>query len=190
MKDFEREDDEILRYYEKVKINDPFHIWGTEFLLRVPLEKAEKFMSPDHGWTPETWEKSMMKKDHQSLVFEIEDYFQFSWELALAHNGMGCSKSLHHYMAWAWLLNDMELFDFCMHKSNFINFLCPVILSVGQLYELTGVLPEQQLDQFVFNNMAQGKPCLPNCQRGCGVGQPKLLRPFDFKSKSLILPKK
>lgn len=193
---FEREDDEIVRYYEKIAPADQFGIWGTELMLRLPLKTAERFMKKDHGWTEETWQKSMLKKDHESIVNEVEDYFQFAWEKAVGHRGVSANRSVIHYLAWSWLLNDMELFKFLMEPHNYANYGCPMLLAVAHKYELLDLLPSNPLDYEVFMNMAQGRPCLgSSCSRGCGRGKPGEFRPIALlvppngKVSGLILPK-
>lgn len=190
---FEREHDEITRYYEKVAANDIFGVWGTELLMRVPLEKATRFMKTDHGWTPETWERAQLKKDHESLVAEMEDYFQFAWEKAVGHRGVSASRTVQHYMAWAWLLNDMELMAYLMEPANYPNYGCPMLLAIAQVYDMMDLLPSNTLDYEVFMNMAQGRMCLGVCDRGCGHGNPSQLRPMSIltppNALKLIVPK-
>ncbi len=170
---FEREDDEIVRYYEKVAKGDVFGIWGTELLLRVPLKDAEKFMKRDHGWTEESWEKSRLKKDHESVVNEMEDFFQFAWEKAVGHRGISANRSIVHYLIWSWLINDMELMAYLMN----------CLLAVAQKYEFLDLMPTNPLDYEVFMNMAQGRACVGVCQRGCGRG-----RPLEFRPLSILVP--
>lgn len=180
---FERDDDEIIRYYQKIKPHDAWGIFGTEFLIRVPLAKAERFMSKDHGWTPETWEAAMHKKDHESVVAEIEDFFQFAWEKAITHRGLSSSKSIHYFLSWAWLLNDMELFAYLMAPQNYANYGCPMLLAVAQKYELMEFLPDNKYDREVFMRMAKGQVCSDICPGGCGLSAPG-----EFRPMGLILP--
>lgn len=190
---FEREDDEILRYYEKVQPHDMFKVWGTELLLRVPLDKAEKFMTKDHGWTPETWEKSMLKKDHESVLAEMEDYFQFATEKAITHRGLSASRSIAHYLCWSWLMNDMELFGYLMEDGNYPNYGCPQLLAVAHKHDMLDLLPDNVYDREVFMNMAVGQPCSKLCPGGCGRGNPGFFRPIEMvppaKKAGLIVPK-
>lgn len=192
---FEREDDEIVRYYEKIRANDIFGVWGTELLLRVPLSKAIPLMKSDHGWTEETWEKAKLKKDHETIVGEMEDYFQFGTEKALGHRGLSASRSVHHYLAWCWLINDMELFAYLMNDKNYANYGCPMLLAVAQKYDMLDLLPSNRIDYDVFMNMAQGRPCSDLCPGGCGQGTPGAFRPLAIlvppngAVKNLILPK-
>lgn len=192
---FERENEEIVRYYEKIRPADQFGIWGTELMLRLPLKEAEKFMKKDHGWTEETWSKSMLKKDHESIVNEVEDLFQFAWEKAVGHRGISANASITHYLAFMWLLNDMEMFAYLMNGKNYANYGCPMLLAVAHKYELLDLLPSNPVDYEAFINMASGRPCFKNCQRGCGVGRPVEFRPMSIlvppngKIASLVFPK-
>lgn len=193
---FEREDDEITRYYEKIASHDIYGVWGTELLLRLPLKKAAPFMKADHGWEEESWQKSMLKKDHESVVAEMEDYFQFAIEKAITHRGLSSSRTVVYYLAWSWLLNDMELFKYLMDDRNYANYGCPLLLAVAQKYGMLDLLPSNAIDYEVFMNMAQGRVCGPLCQGGCGRGNPQSFRPMGILvppngkvSPTLILPK-
>lgn len=180
---FEREDDEILRYYERVQPHDIFGIWGTELLLRLPLAKAGKFMKPDHGWTPETWEKAFLKKDHDSILNEMEDLFQFAIEKSITHRGNGASRCVVNYLVYAWLLNDMELFAYLMEGRNYPNYGAPMFLAVAQKYDCMDLLPMNKIDHDVFMRMSKGQICSELCNGGCRVGAPGQFRPLG-----LILP--
>lgn len=188
---FEREDDEILRYYERVQPNDVFGVWGTELLLRLPLNKATRFLAPDHGWTPETWEKAMLKKDHESVLAEMEDYFQFGVEKAITHKGLSASRSVHHYLAWAWMIKDMEVFAYFMDPRNYPNYGAPMLLMFAQKYELMDYLPENVYDREVFMRMAHGQRCSDLCPGGCGLGTPQQFRQMNvlLPTSALIVPK-
>lgn len=192
---FEREDDEILRYYERVQPHDQFGVWGTELLLRLPLRKAERFMAQDHGWVPETWEKAMRKKDHESLVEELEDYFQDACEHSICHRGIHASRTVVYYLAWAWLLNDMELFAYLMEPRNYPNYGAPMLMAVAQKYEMLDLMPSNKIDFEVFARMAAGQVCSELCNGGCGMGSPGQFRPASIlvppngTVPSLILPK-
>lgn len=188
---FEREEEEIVRYYERVQPHDVFGVWGTELLLRLPLRKAERFLAQDHGWTPETWEKSRQKKDHESVVAEMEDYFQIAWEKAVAHHGRYASRSVHYYLAWTWLLDDMELFAYLMDPRNYPNYGCPLLLAVAQKYDMLDLMPSNAIDYEVFMRMAQGQICGGLCNGLCGKGTPGFFRPLPplTAPPRLVLPK-
>lgn len=180
-KDFERDDEEIVRYYERVRPADTFGIWGTELLIRLPLHKASPFMAKDHGWNTDTWTKAFRKKDSESILQEIEDFFQFAWEKSIFHHGVAASMTIHHYLAWFWLNGDMELFKYAMNPKNFCNYGCPVLLAIAQKYDLMDLLPDKPRWREVFMNMAAGKPCSQFiCPGGCGEGNPQQYRPMNL----------
>lgn len=177
-----RSDEEIIRYYRKIQPFDFFGIWGTEFLMRLPLHRATAFMKPDHGWTEETWAKAQMKKDRESIVDEMEDYFQDAVEKVLRHTKF-CLTALDHYRAWTWLLADMDIFAYITDDKNFPNFGAPMIAAVMQKYEFDYLLPDEEIRKSSFQNMANGKKCNEFCVNGCHNGRPNAFQ------KTLILPK-
>lgn len=178
--DFQRDDEEIVRYYEKIQPHDHFGIWGTELLLRVPLAKAERMMQKDHGWTEETWARAQKKKDFESVLADMEDFFQFATERAVAHRGLTASQSIVKYMAWSWLINDMELFAYLMNGKNYPNYGCPMLLAVAQKHDMMDLMPMNPVDYQVFMRMSRGQICGSLCNGGCGHGQPVQFRPLDI----------
>lgn len=181
---FERGEDEIIRYYEKIRPSDLLGIWGTELLMRVSFEKAKRFMKQDSGWERETWDKHMLKKDRVSVINEMEDMFQFAVEKSIFHHHQGAVATVVHYLAWAWLLNDMEIFAYLMDGRNYANFGAPMFLAVGQKYEMLDLLPDKETDKTSFLNMANGRQCNDFCIHGCRKGQPKF-----FREKKVVVPK-
>lgn len=187
-----RDDEEIVRYYENVKANDVFGVWGTELLMRVPFSKALRFLKADHGWDEESWEKSRLKNTKEQIMWEMEDYFQFALEKAITHRGLSASRTVHHYMVWAWLINDMELFAYFMDGRNYPNYGAPLLLAYAQKYEALDLVPDNLLDREVFLRMARGEMCSDMCPGGCGRGRPAQFREFKGlppPQVKLIIPK-
>lgn len=190
----ERDEDEIVRYYQRVQPHDVFGIWGTELLLRVPLKRAIPFMAEDHGWDEESWAKASKRSDKESIVWEMEEYFQFAVEKAITHSGAAASRSVHHYLAWTWLIKDLELFAYLMEPRNYPNYGCPLLLAVAQKYEIMELLPDNKIDREVFSRMANGQVCGSLCNGGCRPSAPTQFRQMQVllpggQSKGLILPK-
>jgi hypothetical protein len=175
-----RSDEEIIRYYGIIERFDFFGVWGTELLLRLPLQKAIPFMKGDHGWDEESWSRTKRKRDKTSLIDEMEDYIQDAIDKAVSHK-KSCVVSLDYYRAWAWLLKDMDLFSYLIDGRNFPNFGAPMLYAVIEKYSLQDLLPDDEIKRTQFLNMALGKKCNNLCP-SCGEGRPSMVQ------KSLILP--
>lgn len=184
---FERGEDEIVRYYQKIRQSDLLGIWGTELLMRVSFEKARPFLKQGGGWERETWDKHMLKRDRESIVNEMEDMFQFAVEKSIFHHHQGAVGTVVHYMAWSWLIGDMEIFAYLMDARNYANFGAPMFMAVGQKYEMLDLLPDKESEKTAFLNMANGRRCNDLCISGCKKGSPTFFRPQVIVPK-LILP--
>lgn len=192
---FEREDAEIARYYDSIKAADVFGVWGTLLLMRLPLGMVNKFMRPGQKWDEETWARTRAKKDRETIIAEMEEYFQDAVEIVIRHRGISASRTLHYYMAWAWLINDMELFAYFMDQRNYPNYGAPMLYGYAQKYDQLDMLPDDPMKAEMFRRMSLGQKCSELCPGKCGGGTPKTLRPrleiiaATQPSPGLILPK-
>ena len=177
-----RSDEEIIRYYQKIAAFDFFGIWGTELMLRLPFERARAFMARGAEWDEPSWNKVKRGKDRQSVMDDVEDFFQDAVERCVDHKKTAV-MSLDNFRAWAWLLRDMDLFEYLIDDRNFPNFGAPMVKAVMDKYELAELLPEDEIRRSTFLNMAQGKKCSELCIHGCGQGHPG-----QFTRPGLIMP--
>ena len=187
-----RSDDEIISYYRKIAPYDLFHVWATELMLRLPLQKAIPFMSVNHGWTEETWSKVQRKGDKESIVNEMEDFIQDAIERVLSHKKTAV-VSLDYYRVWAWLMKDLDLFTYLIDDRNFPNFGAPMLMAVIDKYEMKDLLPDDEVKKFQFANMADGRKCQELCIV-CGYGVPSpyqknLILPNSLNPNNVIVPK-
>lgn len=97
-----RTDEEILARIEE---REPFDWLGFErndLIIRLPFEKAKPFLKPEvtaEAWTP-------APRDRESVLAEMRDYMRFAWEKANEGRGLSAGRTMHHYMAWIWLIGD------------------------------------------------------------------------------------
>lgn len=97
-----RTDDEILDKIEAVKTNDWFGAKTNDLIVRLPFEKARKYLMPEV--TAEDWE--VVPRDRDALLAVMLDYMPFAWDKANNERGLSAGRSMDHYSSWVWLACD------------------------------------------------------------------------------------
>lgn len=61
----------------------------------------------------EIWEEGRLKT-RQDVVDRMKNYLDFAWEKANDERGLSADRSIQHYIAWAWLIDD-QLYNKLVH---------------------------------------------------------------------------
>lgn len=130
----------------------------TDLLCFLPVERARALLPGVvlvDGETPELTDEAIKK--------EMRDYLKFAFEKCVDHRGLSANRSVEHFRAWAWLLNDQELIDFVNNDANYPMYGAPVLRRVAEY--VGHPLPEDP----EFHHMADGRPCGgDHCAQGGG----------------------
>lgn len=160
--------DEIVERY-KAKIDDPNDdIMGfyREVLAEyIPFDRLADTGAFDTeglaAWTAE--ERS--RRDAEVLATdeagaaEAARYLEFAFGKALDHRGISASRSVDKMGAHLWVLgHDLTEFD----AAGYAQYGVPKLVVAANL--LGVAVPESQ----AIANMANGDPCRPGCDEGCG----------------------
>lgn len=97
-----RTDAEIVARIEDRKADDFFGFETSDLIVRLPFEAAKPYLKD--GAPSDDWKQ--LPRDRESLLKEMLDYMPFAWEKANNERGISASRSMSHYMAWAWLAGD------------------------------------------------------------------------------------
>lgn len=107
-----RTDEEILERIEKIKPRDVFGHEITDLIIRLPFEKAKKFLK--EGTKEEDWQCG--PRDRDSILKEMKTYMDFAWLKANGERGLSAGRSMNHYNSWIWLacddLGDMTNYEY------------------------------------------------------------------------------
>lgn len=97
-----RTDDEIVARIKELEADDFFGWERGDLLNCLPFETATQFLK--EGATPEGWK--VLPRDRVSVVARMLDYMPFAWEKAKDCRGISASRSMSHFSAWTWLIDD------------------------------------------------------------------------------------
>jgi hypothetical protein len=97
-----RTDDEILARLKAREREDFFGFERNDLVIRLPFDKAQPFLIPTA--TVDTW--TPVPRNRESVIAEMREYMPFAWEKANDCRGISAGRTMHHYMAWIWLIGD------------------------------------------------------------------------------------
>jgi hypothetical protein len=112
-------------------------------------------------------------QDREIIIEDMKEYYGFALEKATDHRGLSAGRSIEKMEAWVWLLDDGNYEK--IHWSWYTNYGAPILKEIGDIYgfEYLGKEEGEYADYIKesnqkFLNMANGKPCRPDCNEGCG----------------------
>lgn len=119
----------------KQKFNDGFEndflgFGLSDILQGLPFEEAkeylqEEFLSKENA--EEEWEK-IRYKTNEDVKKAMIDYLPFAWNKCEDERGLSADRSIQHFIAWAWLIDD----GFCkeierMYNVNYAPYGRPIL---------------------------------------------------------------
>ena len=148
--------------------NDPFDdMFGAQrgrLMEALSFETARKegllnesfLKEVDAGKDPE-WTATT----DETLRASIVDYLGFAWGKCLEHRGISASRSLSHFRALCWLLEDEEAVLFINDDNNYAPYGAPVLAYLSKRFSYP--MPKG----IKARRMSNGLPCVASCEEGC-----------------------
>jgi len=104
-----RSQEEIVEQIHHLNDNedDFFGHKRSDLLGYLDFEHAKQFLKPEA--TKDQWD--FIPSDRESILKQMEEYMSFAWDKANNCRGLSAARSMDHYTAWIWMLNDDEHFD-------------------------------------------------------------------------------
>jgi len=105
----------IIRTVEEIKnkikegFSTDFFGFGVQDIAEaLPFEDVKEMLTEEFlnkFNAKELWEKDRLKtKD--DVVNKMKDYLDFAWDKANSERGLSADRSIQHYIAWSWLIDD------------------------------------------------------------------------------------
>jgi hypothetical protein len=159
-----RTDDEILARIKKISPDDWLGTQQNDLVTALSWHAVQPFLT-DEGRLigPENWDDTHVHTDEQ-VRNQIRDYLPFAIDKALNHRGISAGRSIDHFRSWVWLLGDAPYS--AIDWDNYAQYGAPILKQVSELVEFpwpTSDAPDDRL----LNRMANGLPCIPDCEEGC-----------------------
>lgn len=142
----------------KFKQDDFFGFQTSDMLSYLDFEHARPWLKDEA--TPDKWKTTPLTPE--AVKAEIVGYLPFAWEKATNHRGLSASRSIEHMRAWLWLLGDTEALDYIGQDENWGQYGAKCLKYIGDRYGFA--MP----DDDAARRMADGEPCMPGCDMGCG----------------------
>ncbi len=119
----------------KQKISEGFEHdvfgFGVDDLVEVlPFETAEEYLAESFLGkenAAEEWEALRLKTD-DDVRDKMLDYLSFAWDKADDCRSLSADRSIRHFAAWAWLIDD-ELYNKIedMYENDYIPYGTPIL---------------------------------------------------------------
>lgn len=91
---------------ERIRARREGDLLGFEWLEYLPyltFDLAKEFLKPTT--TEADWD-TPKPLTREGMLEQIESYMEFAWRKANDFRGISASRSICHYIAWAWLAGD------------------------------------------------------------------------------------
>jgi len=124
----------------------------------LEFNNAKEFLNPEA--TEEEWKVLPLADD--SVKKTMAEYMNFAWEKCLGHRGVSAGRSLNHFQAWIWLLND-EKFLNELEETSYENYGAPKLRAICEHYGFSWPETEEEAKR-----MSVGEHCGADYDCGCG----------------------
>lgn len=128
-----RTEEEIIKKAEHEKEHG-MGIFGItyDYLTYLSYEKAKEV---EPNLTEADWKDFRREYTKESVIEEIKDYLPFAYEKAEGARGISSNRSIAHFQAWLWLIEDEELFEFALDDDNYPMYGFPILQRIAEKYE-------------------------------------------------------
>ena len=132
----------IIRSMEEIKQkiktgfeNDVFNFGIYDLMDALPFEEAKPHLSKEFLKDPKAEEKFNKERlvSKVDVLKKMEDYLPFAFKKAENQRGLSADRSVRHFAAWAWLIDD----DFYqeiekMYDENYYPYGLPILKRVEE----------------------------------------------------------
>lgn len=130
-----RTKEEIVKRINEIKDADIFGSETNDLISYLDYETAKQFITNEEV-TEKRFNESRKFGD-EDVRKEMKDYIAFAWGKAFDERGLSAQRSLMHYSAWIWLLNDGNFDEFTDKVDNdYESYGKPVLKWICEKYNL------------------------------------------------------
>lgn len=102
-----RTQDEIIDRIQKRKADDFLGFEVGEYIDFLDYDHATQFLKPDT--TRVQWLEMYKEPTAENVKAVMKNYMQFAWDKANDSRGISANRSISHFDAWLWLMDDGTL---------------------------------------------------------------------------------
>ena len=131
-----------MKSIEKIKnkvstgfANDVFGLSLSDLVSALPFNDAKEYLKEEFLAKPaaeEEWESSRIKTE-EDVKAKMLDYLPFAWGKAKDQRGLSADRSIRHFAAWAWLIDD-EFYEKIedMYDNNYFPYGEPILEYISE----------------------------------------------------------
>jgi len=150
-----------LTYLMKTPGVDFSQVQVADILEFLPYEHAKEHLK--EGVDVAEWGKSIKELTPSVVISEMRSYMRFALDKAKNHRGLSADRSVQHFKAWLWLLENGPVLVFADDDENYSNYGAPILRRICEEYHFN-----MPVGEMWFDNMSQGEACFGGCDEGCG----------------------
>lgn len=161
----------ILAEIERVAqtVDDFFGSQRQELTHALTFESAKPFLV--EGATSAMWDAAKPYLTDEDVRVAAADYLDFAIGKALNHRGLSASRSISHFLGWAFLLGGEEARQ-QIEDAEYTNYGAPQLEKAAEVLGIREAWvkhadPNTEGGAQLLN-MAKGLPCEEDCDAGCG----------------------
>lgn len=149
--------------------DDFFGAQRQELIHALTFENAKPFLTD--GATSEMWDAAKPYRTDEDVREAARDYLEFAVSKALGHRGLSAGRSVQHYLGWVFLVAGEEA-RVSVEEATYQNYGVPQLLRAATALEIGSTWaiyndPNTE-DGRKWKNMGLGRPCVEDCDEGCG----------------------
>lgn len=125
--------DEIVARLRARQADDLFGFEIDEYVRALDYEHARPFLKPDVK--PEDWKPDLL--DDAAVRAQIRNYAAFAWRKANDRRGNSANRSILHYIAWIWLIDEAlaEQIDH-RYKTSYAYYGKDILVSICEHFDI------------------------------------------------------
>lgn len=89
---------------EAIKASDWMGTQQSDLINFLNYPDAKQYLKK--GITKAKWDKLKDKNTRRAILAQMRKYMSFAWDKANNCRGLSADRSINHYRAWIWMLND------------------------------------------------------------------------------------
>lgn len=150
-----RTQEEIVARGRDIAADDVFGFRTEVLVMALEFEHAREFLVANT--TAEMW----AALTGRPVDTEAREYYAFALGKMQNHRGISASRSVDKLGEFAWLLGRDDVVD-AMAAADYAQYGAPKVRAFAAGFDL------EWPDDPALNRMAEGQPCTPGCEEGCG----------------------
>lgn len=129
--------EEILERYNERKDGDSLGFEVDKYPEWLTFENVKKLGILKEDVTEEEWNKYYKEPTYENIMAKMKDYISFAYEKARDQKSISAWRSLAHYQAWIWLLDDGFSDEFNKEvEDNYDNYGISILDILNEKYQL------------------------------------------------------